>query len=105
MKTVYLQGNDAREFEKGDYCEICLRPAREWAEPDRFGNYEVHGVYDRRGNLVGFLCPDCAKEKEKVPPGCVCPYCGEDEMDNILAPDDDNFCFCLRCRRYYYVGV
>jgi hypothetical protein len=103
MKTVYLQGGDAKEFERSGYCEGCLRPAGEWAKPDRFGNYEVHGDFDRDSNLVGFLCRECAEEK--VPEGCECPYCGEDYIDNILAPDDDNFCFCLRCNRYYYVGL
>lgn len=46
----------------------------------------------------------CLEEEEKVPPSCVCPYCGEDRMDYILAPDDDDFCFCLQCKKYYYVG-
>jgi hypothetical protein len=100
--TVYLQGDDAREFEQNGYCEGCLRPAKEWAEPDRFGNYVVFGDFDRDGNLVGFLCRECAEEK--VPEGCECPYCGEDDVNDILPPDDDNFCFCLRCNRYYYVG-
>jgi hypothetical protein len=58
--TIYLQGDDAREFRKSGYCEACLRPASEWAGPDRFGNYEVHGDFDSRGNLTGFLCPQCA---------------------------------------------
>jgi hypothetical protein len=103
VETLYLQGDDAREFEQNGYCESCLRSAREWAKPDHLGNYEVHGDFDRDGNLVGFLCPDCA-EADKAPPGCECPYCGEDRIDSILAPDDDKFCFCLRCRRYYCVG-
>jgi hypothetical protein len=98
-----LQGDDARCFLKEGHCDRCLRPAREWAKPDRFGNCEVHGDFDRNGNLVGFLCPECA-DTDRVPPSCECPYCGEKHMDNILAPDDDNFCFCLRCKRYYYVG-
>ncbi|MGB9887961.1 MAG: hypothetical protein ACPLRW_13350 [Moorellales bacterium] len=59
-ETVYLQGDEAREFARSGYCESCLRPAREWAEPDRYGGLEVHGDYDSRGNLAGFLCPDCA---------------------------------------------
>ncbi|SHI88928.1 hypothetical protein [Desulfofundulus thermosubterraneus] len=59
--TVYLRGDDAREFERSGYCEGCLRPASEWAESDRFGNYEVHGDFDSRDNLAGFLCPQCAE--------------------------------------------
>ncbi|MCL6448223.1 MAG: hypothetical protein K6U04_08740 [Armatimonadetes bacterium] len=45
----------------------------------------------------------CPEETEKVPLGYECPYCGEDMIDNILAPDEDNFCFCCRCGKYYYV--
>ncbi|BAF60642.1 hypothetical membrane protein [Pelotomaculum thermopropionicum SI] len=59
-ETVYLQGDDARRFFKEGYCESCLRPAGEWARPDRFGGCEVHGDYDRGGNLCGFLCSQCA---------------------------------------------
>ncbi len=60
-KTEYLQGDDAQRLLKEGYCEVCLRPAREWARPDRFGGCLVHGDYDSRGNLTGFLCPDCAE--------------------------------------------
>jgi len=58
--TEYLQGDDAQEFLQNGYCEECLKPASEWAEEDQFGNVEVFGAYDGAGNLVGFLCPDCA---------------------------------------------
>ncbi|MBE3585398.1 MAG: hypothetical protein IMW94_04400 [Thermoanaerobacter sp.] len=59
-KTEYLRGDDAQRLLKEGYCEACLRPAREWAEENRFGHVEVHGDYDSRGNLTGFLCPQCA---------------------------------------------
>ncbi|GAB6156834.1 hypothetical protein JCM39194_00340 [Desulfotomaculum varum] len=62
--TVYIQGDSAREFEYGGYCDACLRPANEWAEEDRFGNYEVYGAFDSQGNLIGFLCPQCAVKKK-----------------------------------------
>ena len=68
-ETVYLQGDEAREFARSGYCESCLRPAREWAEPDRYGGSEVHGDYDSRGNLAGFLCPDCAARAGKAREG------------------------------------
>lgn len=64
-QTVFLQGQDALEFERNGYCDCCLRPAPDWAEPDRLGSYEVHGDYDRNGNLVGFLCPACARQGEE----------------------------------------
>ncbi|WP_027719217.1 hypothetical protein [Desulfovirgula thermocuniculi] len=57
---IYLQGDDALEFGRSGYCEACLRPAREWAKQDRYGCFEVHADLDREGNLVGFLCPECA---------------------------------------------
>lgn len=41
------------------------------------------------------------EEKEKVPFGYECPYCYEDDMDNISAPDHDGFCYCYKCRKYY----
>lgn len=56
--TVFLQGEDASDFIKNGYCERCLRPAREWAKMDALG-IAVAGDYDRGGNLVGFLCPEC----------------------------------------------
>jgi len=40
---------------------------------------------------------------DKVPPGFECPYCGEDDKDWISAPDEDGFCFCHQCDRYYDV--
>ena len=61
MKTEYLQGEEAREFMETWYCESCLSPAKSWAERDRYGNLEVSGMYDERGDLIGFLCPVCAK--------------------------------------------
>ena len=60
MKTEYLQGDDARFFLESGYCECCLRPARDWARPDKFGNVEVYPAEDSAGNLVGFLCTACA---------------------------------------------
>lgn len=76
--TVYLYGDDARELERNGYCESCLRPAREWAEPDCFGNYEVKADLDREGNLVGFLCQKCWKPtvclREYDGDGWVCVY-------------------------------
>ena len=66
MRTVYLQlESDVRELVEHGYCDRRLRPAREWAEPDRYGGVEVHIVEDARGNLVVFLCPDCATKGEK----------------------------------------
>jgi|GEM_PF-2408183 len=65
MKTIYLQlESDVRELMENGYCDICLRPAREWAEPDRFGGIEVHIIEDAGGCLVGFLCPECAAKEE-----------------------------------------
>jgi hypothetical protein len=59
--TVYLQGDDARALERGEFCyEKCLVRLDRAYSPDRLGNYEVFGDFDRRGNLVGFLCPRCA---------------------------------------------
>lgn len=66
MGTVYLQlESDVRELLENGYCDSCLRPAREWAETDRYGGIEVYITEDARGNLVGFLCPDCAAKGEK----------------------------------------
>ncbi|WP_141305184.1 MULTISPECIES: hypothetical protein [unclassified Neomoorella] len=62
-ETVYLQNDlEVKEFLTNGYCENCLRPAREWAEENRYGHVEVHGDFDSRGNLVGFLCPECARQ-------------------------------------------
>jgi hypothetical protein len=47
------------------YCETCLAPARHWIEPDRFGNFEVFPAEDHAGNVCGFLCPGCAKIRDK----------------------------------------
>jgi hypothetical protein len=58
-RTVYLQGDDARQLIDEGYCEICLVAAREWAEPDKLGNVEVYGEYDCDGNLTGLVCPTC----------------------------------------------
>lgn len=59
-ETLFLQGDNARWFLEDGYCEGCLRPARDWAEPDRYGGIEVAPDYDPEGNVVGFLCPECA---------------------------------------------
>lgn len=60
--TVYLQGDDARALERGEFhCERCLKRLDRAYRPDRLGNYVVSGDFDARGNLVGFLCPACAK--------------------------------------------
>jgi len=64
MRTIYLQ-SDVQEFLRNGYCDRCLRPAREWAETDRYGGIEVYTVEDAKGNLVGFLCPDCAGKVQK----------------------------------------
>jgi len=64
-ETIFLQGQDARQFLKTWFCESCLSSARNWAELDKRGNLEVPGMYDERGELVGFLCPSCAKLDNK----------------------------------------
>jgi hypothetical protein len=63
-ETVYVQADhDVREIMESGFCDRCLRPASEWTEPNRMGHLEVHGAYDGRGNLVGFLCPECADQE------------------------------------------
>jgi len=46
-------------------CDRCLRPASQWAEPNRMGHLEIHGAHDSAGNLVGFLCPECASPGDR----------------------------------------
>ena len=62
----YLQGEDARRFMSGGVCDMCLAPAREWAEPDRYGNVQVYGERHSNGDLLGFLCPDCVRKWERL---------------------------------------
>ena len=60
--TEYLQGDDARLFLALGYCEGCLKPASIWASEDKYGNILVHAEYDENDNLIGFRCPECARE-------------------------------------------
>ncbi|WP_027719043.1 hypothetical protein [Desulfovirgula thermocuniculi] len=58
IETVCIRGQDARRFFRWGACGYCRKPARQWA-----GNrerIEAHAAYDREGNMLGFLCPDCA---------------------------------------------
>ncbi len=66
-KTEYLQRDlDVEEFMANGYCEACLNPAKNWTEPNRYGHLELFVDEDMDGNLVGFLCPDCANKKKEV---------------------------------------
>jgi len=62
----FLQGDDAKQFLGHGFCDMCLSPAKDWAEPDIYGNVTVYGEYDTHGDLVGFLCPDCVRKREAV---------------------------------------
>lgn len=64
-KTVYLQGDDAVRFMQDGHCDSCLAPAHDWADYDHYGGVEVYGAYDNGDNLVGFLCPKCARDGEE----------------------------------------
>ena len=61
METIFLQGDNATEALSGN-CEICNESLQEHYELDAFGNVQMYAEIDRRGNLVGFLCPFCAGE-------------------------------------------
>jgi len=65
MKTEYLQGEqEVNDFLNNGHCEYCLRPAYKWTKPNKYGHLELHGLYANNGNLIGFLCPICAKINE-----------------------------------------
>lgn len=61
-RTVYVQGDDALELLKNGYCERCVERLSEHYE-DRYGNTEVYGEF-KNGDLVGFLCPNCASNRK-----------------------------------------
>ena len=61
-KTVFLQGDDAASALSGN-CEICNKPLAEHYELDARGDVEMYADKDSRGDLVGFLCPVCAKKR------------------------------------------
>ena len=57
--TVFLQGDNATEALSGN-CEICNEPLFDHYELDARGDLLMYAERDRRGDLVGFLCPSCA---------------------------------------------
>jgi hypothetical protein len=58
-EDVFLQGDYATEALSGN-CEICNEPLTKHYELDAFGNVQMYAEIDRRGDLIGFLCPSCA---------------------------------------------
>ena len=58
-ETVFLQGDYATEALSGN-CEICNEPLFDHYELDARGDLLMYAERDRRGDLVGFLCPSCA---------------------------------------------
>ena len=58
-RTAYLMGDDA-EFFKDHYCELCLRPSKEWINIDKYGNFESDIHADKNGDMCGIRCPKCA---------------------------------------------
>ncbi len=41
-------------------CDTCMKPLKDFYEENRMGHIEVYGNYEINGDLIGFLCPDCA---------------------------------------------
>lgn len=51
------------------------------------------------GEVIG--CGTCGYNA--VPDACICPLCGERDMDNIQPPIDDDLFHCLSCGMIYEV--
>ncbi len=46
-------------------------------------------------------CETCGYNS--VPYVCICPHCGERDMDNIQPPIDDDLFHCLSCGMIYKI--
>ncbi|WP_027717398.1 hypothetical protein [Desulfovirgula thermocuniculi] len=58
IEAVCIRDQDARRFFRWGACGYCRKPARQWARSRE--RIKAHAAYDREGNMLGFLCPDCA---------------------------------------------
>lgn len=52
LRQVHLAGAEAKGFLQSGGCELCMRPAREWAGSGKPLYYETTARF--------FVCPECA---------------------------------------------
>ena len=52
------------------HCDSCLKAPRDWEPPpeDHYGAVLVDALYATNGDLIAFLCPECAAPRREEDP-------------------------------------